>query len=117
MMKSLLKKSKAEPAERERRALERWEKIRARGKFRFVVGTALTYGLTVAGAIDVLNHLFLDWSKASISAERLFVTMFTGFFLAWYLWWHMENDYQRALSEAQAKLPETKNPTATQALP
>ena len=43
---------------REQRSLERWEQIRAEGKSRFVVRTALTSGLTVVGATHAYESFF-----------------------------------------------------------
>jgi|ERR1044072_2298452 len=87
---------------RKRRSLERWEQIRAAGKKRFVVRTGLTYGLTVVGATDFFNHVFVDATQPSISVVKLIVFVLFGFYIGSDAWSNREAEYQKALGEARA---------------
>jgi hypothetical protein len=86
---------------RERRALEQWEKIRARGKARFVFSSALTSGLTVAGILDVIDNVFYGGTKYSLLSAIFYPIM--GLVIALFTWWDMEGKYKSALIDARVK--------------
>lgn len=85
-----------------RRSLERWEKIRALGKTRFVFGSALAYGLTVAGIADVLDSVFYGGSKYSLLSNTILYSII-AIVLGHVTWWDMEGKYQAALIDARRK--------------
>ena len=102
----------------ERRTLERWEKIRARGKARFVYGSALAYGLTMAGILDVIDNVFYGGTEYSL-LSNIFVYPIMGIVMGHVTWWDMEGKYKAALIDARAKaspggeLPPHNNPSIT----
>ena len=100
----------------EQRSLERWEKIRARGKARFVSGSALTCGLTAAGILDVIDNVFYGGTKYSLLSNAI-LYMLMGLVIALFTWWDMEGKYNAALIDARVKaspggqLPSHSNPS------
>jgi len=98
---------------RERRSLERWEQIRAEGKKRFVVRTALTFGVLMVAWTDVTNVLLFNEIKPAISVVKLIFNVLIGFFIGSSAWKDREAKYQKALRETRARaLPDsTKLPT------
>ena len=85
----------------ERRELERWEKIRARGKAQFVFGGALTSGLMVAGVFDVIDNVFYVGTKYSLLSNGI-LYLITGLVIGLFTWWDMEGKYTAALIDARA---------------
>src|SRR6185369_3184121 len=67
VMKAWLKRIQARRSRREQRWLERWARIRAEGKTRFVLEGALTYGLTIVGAGDAYDWIFHGTHSLSLS--------------------------------------------------
>ena len=102
-MNNSLKKFQAWRSRRQLRSLERWEQIRAEGKARFVVRTALTYGLTVVGLIHVSDQVFLDGAQPSISLFKLIVFVLVGVVGGREGWNAREAKYQKALHEARVQ--------------
>lgn len=102
---------------REQRELKRWERLRAHGKTRFVLGAALVYGLTVAGTLDVIDNVFNDGAKISTLLYHVVLYPVIGIGLAHVHWWDMEAKYKNALIEARVKaspsgkLPPHDSPT------
>jgi len=100
----------------EQRSLERWEKIRARGKAQFVFSGALTSGLTVAGILDVIDNGFYGGTKYSLLSNAILYTIM-GLVIALFTWWDMEGKYNAALIDARVKaspsgeLPSHSNPS------
>jgi hypothetical protein len=100
----------------EQRSLERWEKIRARGKAKFVFGSALAYGLTMAGVLDVIDKVFSGGTKYSLLSNAILYPIM-GMVLAGVTWWDMEGKYKAALIDARVKaspsgkLPSHSNPS------
>jgi hypothetical protein len=79
------------------------------GKRWFVFRTALTYGVTVAGATHLWHHLV--YGASSIPVGKFIFFALVGIYIASDEWSTMESKYQNVLLEAQAKaLPETRNP-------
>ena len=119
-MNNSLKKFQAWRSRRQqsskRRELERWEKIRARGKARFVFGGALTYGLTVAGILDIIDNVFYGGTKYSLLSNGILYPI-TGLVIGLSTWWDMEGKYNAALIDARVKaapsgeLPSHSNPS------
>lgn len=109
LIKSSLKGIQGWRSRRQLRSLQRWERIRAEGKGRFVFRTALGYGLAVVGVTDVLNHLFDGGTEPSISLVKLIFFMLVGIFMGSDAWSSMEAKYQDALRKARVNaLPESK---------
>ena len=98
---------------RKRRSLERWEQIRAEGKKRFVVRTALTYGVLLVAWTDLVNVLLFAGIKPAISIFKLIFFVLFGYFVGSSTWTEREAKYQKALQETRATaLPDsTKLPT------
>jgi len=100
----------------EQRSLERWEKIRARGKARFVFGGALTYGLTAAGILDIIDNVFYGGTKYSLLSNGI-LYLITGLVIGLFTWWDMEGKYNAALIDARVQaapsgeLPSHSNPS------
>jgi hypothetical protein len=98
-MNNLLKKLKAWRSRLQQRSLERWERIRAEGKRRFVFNTSLTYGLTMVGLTDVVDHFFKS-APHWISLFSLIYYLLAGIPLAFIGWSSMETKYHKALHAA-----------------
>jgi len=109
-MNNSLKKFQAWRSRRQqsskRRELKRWEKIRARGKARFVFNAALTYGLTVVGLTDVYERIFYS-AQHSISLGSLIYYLLGGIPIGLIGWTSMEADYQKALRETRVQASPT----------
>ena len=111
-MKKWLKRVQAWRSRRQLRSLERWEQIRAEGKRRFVFRTALTYGLSMFGVVDVSHHFF-GGSQSDLCLAAVFWPV-AGICMGFYEWSYWEAKYQKALNEAHLKaLPEKKNTLAS----
>ena len=94
---------------RDQRSLEWWERERAKGKTRFVIRSALTYGLTIVGLTDILGHLFSS-TEPFLLAKGIFFTL-CGILIGLNTWSTMEAKYKKALDEARLKaLPSGKSP-------
>ena len=119
-MNNSLKKFQAWHSRRQennkRRDLERWEKIRARGKTWFVFSGALTSGMTVAGIFDVIDNVFYGGTKFSLLSDAI-LYMIMGLVTGLITWWDMEGKYNAALIDARVKasssgaLPPHDNPS------
>jgi len=99
-MNNPLKKFQVWRSQREQRELERWARVRAQGKVRFVVNAALTFGLTVCGLMDVSDRIF-DAAQHSISLWKVVYYVLAGILVALIGWSNMEAKYQHALHEAR----------------
>ena len=99
-MNNLAKKFDGWRSRRHQRSLERWERIRAEGKLRFVFQTSLTYGLTVVGLIDVWNHIF-DSAQDFISLRQIIYYVLVGVAAGLIGWSDMEAKYRKALHKAR----------------
>ena len=107
-MKSLRKTIQARSSRAEQRSLERWEQTRGEGKSWFVFRTALTAGLTVAGATHIFNYL--SYGETSYPVFKLISFVLFGAYVASDQWSTMEGKYQNAVHEARAKaLSASKN--------
>jgi hypothetical protein len=100
-MNSALQRIRAWRSLRERRALERWEQLRAKGKTRFVIQSALTYGFVIVGATDAIEHLFDGPQPISLFKVIFFALFGVGMGLS--MWSDMESKYKDALRKARAK--------------
>ena len=93
----------------EQRSLEWWERQRADGKTRFVIRSALTYGLTIVGLTDIVGRLFSS-TEPFLLAKGVFFTL-VGVLMGLSTWSDMEAKYKKALNEARAKaLPDSQTP-------
>lgn len=114
-MNNSLKKFQAWRSRRQLRSLQRWEQIRAKGKARGVLQSALTYSITMIGAIDVYQHLF--GTQGSISLEKTIFYLLVGIVIGFDNWNTMEGKYKNALIDARVKaspsgeLPSHSNPS------
>ena len=103
-MNSTLKKYQAWRTVRQRRALERWERIRTEGKERCVRRTALTYSLTLVGLYDVIDRVFYGKTQSFILITlKLIFFVFAGYYIGSSVWSTREAEYQNALREARVK--------------
>ena len=115
-MKGPLKKYKAWRSRRRLLALQRWEQIRTKGQARFVIQTALTWGLAVAGMLDVADHIFGYGPDFATFAGRAIYYPVAGIFVGFTSWSGMEAKYKNALIEARVKAaPSGQLPPETQA--
>lgn len=94
-MKSLRKSMQAWRSRRQQRSLQRWEQTRGEGKGWFVFRTALTSGLTMAGATHLVNYVF-DGETSYPVTKFIFFTM-VGIYIGSDEWSTMERKYQNAL--------------------
>ena len=101
-MNSPFQKIKARRSRRQLRSLQKWEQIRAEGKRWFVFRTAVTFSLTMVGAMDAYDYLF-EGGHSSISLLKLVFYLVAGSFVASQGWSSKEAEYQNALIEARVK--------------
>lgn len=99
-MNNSLKKSETQPSPKQLRSLQQWEQIRAKGKARFIIQSALTSGLTMIGVTDVVDHV-LGNGHYSISLSWMIGYLLVGFVGAFAGWNGMEATYKNALIEAR----------------
>ena len=59
-MRKWLKRRQAWRVQRQQLSLDRWERVRAKGKTRFIVRTALALGVAVPLATAILDYLLKD---------------------------------------------------------
>ena len=84
---------------RHQRSLEWWERVRTEGKKRFVWRTSLTYGLTMAGVIDVIQRGF--YSEVDPLLLKIVFGVGFGIFMAWDTWTTMEAKREDVLRKAR----------------
>jgi hypothetical protein len=112
-MKGSLKKVQAwrcvRHQRREQRSLEWWERERANGKTRFVIRSALTYGLTTAGVSDLIQRVV--FGEANSLLFNLISFMVAGIVMGSTTWSTMDAKYDDALRKGCAKaLPDSQTP-------
>ena len=95
-----LTKFEAWKSRREQRSLERWAQIRVEGKPRFVVTTALTYGLSMFGLFDVIYRLV--GAQNPLSLRFIIYMILAGIVVGVAGWSSMESKYQKALHKPPA---------------
>ena len=86
---------------KERRALEWWERKRVEGKTRFVWRSALVYGLSTAGVIDILQRAWYGQADSLLFNAIFFVVC--GIIMGSMTWSEMEAKREDALRKAHAK--------------
>ena len=97
-------------------SLQKWEKIRAKGKTRFVVQTAFVWGLTVAGMTHAFNTIFLN-DPNYLSLGRVIFTVLGGSVFGLMVWREGEKEYQKALREIRVKaVAANSSPSESQGL-
>jgi len=108
VMKAWLKIIQAWRSRRQQRSLHWWERIRAKGKNRFVLEAALSYGVLTVGVTDVFEYL--SYGAHYISLGHLIQHILTGMIVALFGWSSWEVKYDKALREALSDskiLPQT----------
>lgn len=95
-MKRWLRKLRTRRLQRQQRALERWEKQRAQGKWRFVLHTTLTYVALMVIASDVLEYLFYGRTRATTFSPWTIFFFLTGLLIMSDKWETMEDKYRFA---------------------
>jgi hypothetical protein len=100
MMNNSPSKLQAWRSRRKLRSLKQWEKIRTKGKARYVIQSAVTWGLSMVGLMDVYEHLFGS-GQSSISLIWIIGYVGMGFIGAFSGWDTMEGKYQNALIDAR----------------
>ena len=105
-MNSALQKIRGWRSLRERRALQRWEQIRTEGKTRFVIQSALNYGVVFVGLSHAIGSLFGDPEPDSL--VRIIVLGLFGYGMGLSGWSDMESKYKRALTEGLQAPPPGK---------
>lgn len=105
VMNNPLTKIQAWRSRQQLRSLERWERIRAEGKAKFVRRTALTYGLTVVGATHLVDQMFFGGHESTVAFTLFKLILFVPFssIAASDAWSTREAKYQDALSKASVK--------------
>lgn len=111
-MNSTLKRLQVSRSQRKLRMLANWERIRAKGRPRFVLRSALMYPLLLIPAVDFADYLFdgkmQPWSeKFWINAASYFIT---GVIIGYVGWASMEGKYKTALLERRIGVAEV-NPS------
>ncbi|HET6979061.1 MAG TPA: hypothetical protein VFI24_22195 [Pyrinomonadaceae bacterium] len=86
---------------RQQRSLEWWGKVRARGKSRFVIESAMAYSFTIVGLADVYNQIFHGSHEVSVLTISYYLC--TGLLLGMFGWSHQKKKYEKALTEARTK--------------
>lgn len=91
-------------------SIQAWEKIKAKGKTRFVLLCALSFGAIMVGVTHAVMNIF--FAPEEFSLVRISVYLLIGIPVGTSVWKRMETNYQKALGEAGTKaLPNSKNPT------
>lgn len=88
---------------RQRVSLDRWERVRAKGKTRFIVRNALTLGVIVPVATEILDYLFDDGISFSRLLGRIIFFSAFGIPLAFSTWSNQETNYKNARLEHRMK--------------
>ena len=102
MNKTLQSRRSLRKQRKNQRTLEQWEKTRARGKARYVFGSAIVNGLTIAGVLDVIDNVLRDGTQYSL-ASNLILYSIIGVVAGFVSWWDMEGRYKAALIDARVK--------------
>lgn len=102
-MKKWLKRLQAWRAQRQQISLNRWERTRAKGKARFVVRTALTYGVAVTVAMGILQYLIDNRIEFFTLVGRIIFFSVVGIPIAFSAWSDKETNYKEAHLEARTK--------------
>ena len=97
-MKGWFKRIQAWHSGRQQRSLEKWERIRAKGKVRFVVRSALAFVLLMIVPIGTVEF-FHDGSQFSDFRLWLISLLVTGIFFGFVTWWDKEGRYKSARLE------------------
>lgn len=105
-MSNLLQKHQAWQNRGQQRSLERWHRVRAEGKPRFVLETTAAFALTTVGLSDALDYLLAG--SHSMSLSKLFIQLFTGFIVGLVGWSSMENKYKKALNKTPKAPPDPR---------
>lgn len=85
----------------QRRLIERWGAIRAKGKARFVLRSTLTGGLGVAAMLDIAAYI--TGTQPPSLLFNLIIYSIIGFVASLYTWWDMEgryNAYRKSLRDS-----------------
>jgi len=103
-MKLWLQNIGASHVRRERRSLERWHEVRAKGKPRFVLESAATWGFTLVGVMNVYDYVTVGSHSASLSELGFYLV--AGLVAGAISWFSMERKYQKALNESLKAPPD-----------
>lgn len=82
---------------RKQSSLERWERIRAKGKARFVLHQALTWTVFMTALRDVSDQIFEGGGQVSNLRFHIVIYSLTGIFVGLFAWWSQEGKYKNAL--------------------
>ena len=85
----------------QRRMIEQWGVIRAKGKARYVLRQSLFFGLGVAALNDIVAHI-LGNPPASLLSNLIKYSIM-GLVVAFFTWWDMEGRYKAACIDAYRK--------------
>ncbi|HET6979063.1 MAG TPA: hypothetical protein VFI24_22205 [Pyrinomonadaceae bacterium] len=105
-MTTRLEKIEARRIRKEQQALEQWQQVRTKGKLRFVIETAMTWGLTMTGVFDVIEY-FLQ-GKHSLSLSAFCFYLLIGIGSGFGGWSSMEGKYQKALNKGRKTPPDPR---------
>lgn len=111
-MNGILKRFQLSHSQRKLRTLANWELVRAKGRPRFVLRSALMYPLLIIPAVDFLDY-FRDGKMQPLS-EKFWINaasyFITGVIIGYVGWASMESKYKTALLERGIAVPEV-NPS------
>jgi len=99
-MKRLWNKYKAWRTLR-REHLQWWERKRARGKARFVIQTALVFGVSMIVAMSVLDYYFDGAIAGRRLLSRAIYYAIVGPIIGFVIWWSHEGRYNNLKIEAR----------------
>ena len=85
----------------QRRVLEGWGVIRAKGKAHFVLRSTLSFGLGVTALHDIVAHILGNQPGSLLS--NLIKYSIMGLVIALFNWWDMEGRYKAACIDAHRK--------------
>jgi hypothetical protein len=85
----------------QRRLLEQWGVIRAKGKARYLLRSTLFFGLGVAALNDIVAHI-LGTQPASLLSNLIKYSIM-GLVIAFFTWWDTEGRYKAACIDTYRK--------------
>jgi hypothetical protein len=103
MMERWLKRFQAWRAQKQQRSLEKWERVRAKGKARYVVRATLTFGLTMILITGIIDYLFNGRIQRSHIVFTIICYSLAGIVIGFIEWWDHEGKYKNHLLDGDIK--------------
>ena len=87
---------------RQQHSLERWSRVREKGKVRYVIQTALRYGLLMLAVITVFDYFESRIQFPGFLYKAIYYIL-VGVLIGFVSWWTMEGRYRNAKLAARIK--------------